>query len=84
MYFLKSNNEVFGRFKEWKTMVEKRTKKHVKTLRTNNGLEFCNASFDELWYDTSSYYFGSRIFGCPAYTHVNDDKLEPRQLNGYF
>ena len=34
VYFLKLKNEVFGRFKEWKTMVEKRTGKQVKTLRT--------------------------------------------------
>ncbi|RVW66143.1 Retrovirus-related Pol polyprotein from transposon TNT 1-94 [Vitis vinifera] len=34
-------------FKEWKTMVEKRTGKVVKTLRTDNGLEFCNKDFDE-------------------------------------
>ena len=38
VYFLKSNDEVFRRFKEWKTMVEKRTGKHVKTLRTYNEL----------------------------------------------
>ncbi|MCR2848035.1 hypothetical protein KN825_15925, partial [Weizmannia coagulans] len=43
---LKSKDEVFGRFKEWKTMVEKRTGKQVKTLRIDNGLEFCNAQFD--------------------------------------
>ena len=47
MYFLKSNDEVFRRFKEWKTMVEKSTGKQVKTLRTDNGLESCNAPFDE-------------------------------------
>ena len=47
VYFLKSKDEVFGRFKEWKTMVEKRTGKQVKTLRTDNGLEFCNKPFDE-------------------------------------
>ena len=39
-------DEVFGKFKEWKTMVEKRTGKKVKNLRTDNGLEFCNAPFD--------------------------------------
>nr|KYP56816.1 Retrovirus-related Pol polyprotein from transposon TNT 1-94 [Cajanus cajan] len=47
VYFLKSKDEVFGRFKEWKTMVEKRTGKLVKTLITNNELEFCNALFDD-------------------------------------
>ena len=43
-----SKTKVFGKFKKWKTMVEKRTGKQVKTLRTNNGLELCNAPFDEL------------------------------------
>ncbi|RVW63516.1 Retrovirus-related Pol polyprotein from transposon TNT 1-94 [Vitis vinifera] len=47
VYFLKAKDEVFGKFKEWKTMVEKRTGKVVKTLRTDNGLEFCNKDFDE-------------------------------------
>lgn len=47
MYFLKAKDEVFGKFKEWKTMVEKRTGKVVKTLRIDNGLEFCNKDFDE-------------------------------------
>ena len=46
VYFLKLKDEVFGRFKEWKTMVEKRTRKQFKTLRTYNGLKFCNAPFD--------------------------------------
>jgi len=47
VYFLKTKDEVFGRFKEWKTMVEKQTRKQVKTLRTYNGLEFCNTEFDD-------------------------------------
>ncbi|KAI4340978.1 hypothetical protein MLD38_025761 [Melastoma candidum] len=47
VYFLKSKDEVFERFKEWKTMGEKRMGNKVKTLRTDNGLEFCNAPFDE-------------------------------------
>nr|GEW13568.1 retrovirus-related Pol polyprotein from transposon TNT 1-94 [Tanacetum cinerariifolium] len=46
VYFLKTKYEVFGKFKEWKTMVEKQTGKQVKTLRTDNGLEFCNTLFD--------------------------------------
>nr|GEW27349.1 integrase, catalytic core [Tanacetum cinerariifolium] len=47
--FLKTKDEVFGKFKEWKTMVEKQIGKQVKTLRTDNGLEFCNASFDNFY-----------------------------------
>ncbi|GKE13525.1 retrovirus-related pol polyprotein from transposon TNT 1-94 [Tanacetum coccineum] len=46
VYFLKTKDKVLGKFKEWKTMVEKRTGKQVKTLRTDNGLEFWNAPFD--------------------------------------
>nr|GEU67730.1 putative polyprotein [Tanacetum cinerariifolium] len=46
VYFLKIKDDVFRKFKEWKTMVEKQTRKKVKTLRTDNGLEFCNTQFD--------------------------------------
>ena len=43
LYFLKNKHEVFVKLKDWKTMAEKRTRKQVKTLRTDNGLAFCNA-----------------------------------------
>nr|GFB69873.1 retrovirus-related Pol polyprotein from transposon TNT 1-94 [Tanacetum cinerariifolium] len=39
-------DEMFGKLKEWKTLVDKQTGKQVKTLRTYNGLEFCITSFD--------------------------------------
>ncbi|RVW57769.1 Retrovirus-related Pol polyprotein from transposon TNT 1-94 [Vitis vinifera] len=158
VYFLKAKDEVFGKFKEWKTMVEKRTGKVVKTLRTDNGLEFCNKDFDEfcrkkgivrhrtvrhtpqqngvaermnqtlvqharcmridtglskkfwaeavntaaylvnrspstaidfktpqeVWSGKPSNYFGLKIFGCPAYAHVSDGKLEPRAMKCIF
>lgn len=29
VYFLKTNDDVFGKLKDWKTMVEKRIGKHV-------------------------------------------------------
>nr|GEV40152.1 retrovirus-related Pol polyprotein from transposon TNT 1-94 [Tanacetum cinerariifolium] len=96
--------------------------KQVKTLRTDNGLEFCNTPFDnfckkegivrhhtvrhtpqqngvaermnqtlmararspstaiglktpqEVWFGKPSNYSDLRIFGCPAYAHVNDGK----------
>ncbi len=158
VYFLKKKDEVFGKFKEWKTMIEKRTGKQVKTLRTDNGLEFCNTPFDEfckkegivrhhtvrhtpqqngvaermnqtllqrarcmrlnanlpkqfwaeavntatylvnrspstaidlktpqeVWYGKPSNYSGLKIFGCPAYAHVNDGKLEARAMKCIF
>lgn len=45
--FLATKNEDFGKFTEWKIMVENQVNKKVKCLRTDNGLEFCNLEFDE-------------------------------------
>ena len=49
MYFLNTKDVVFENFKEFKTMVEKRSRKHVKTLRNDNELEFRNAPFDNFF-----------------------------------
>jgi len=47
-YFLRHKNETFPTFKKWKTLVETQTRKKVKKLRTDNGLEFCSGDFNEL------------------------------------
>ncbi|CAA3009529.1 Retrovirus-related Pol poly from transposon TNT 1-94 [Olea europaea subsp. europaea] len=36
----------FGKFRVWLKSVENQLDKKLKTLRTNNGLEFCNIEFD--------------------------------------
>lgn len=41
IFFLKKKSNVFATFKEWKTMIKKKTRKQVKCLHTYNGLEFC-------------------------------------------
>nr|GEU71587.1 zinc finger, CCHC-type [Tanacetum cinerariifolium] len=41
-------HEASGKFKEWKQLVENQTRRTVKKLRTDNGLEFCNQEFEEL------------------------------------
>nr|GEY75957.1 retrovirus-related Pol polyprotein from transposon TNT 1-94 [Tanacetum cinerariifolium] len=41
-------HEAFGKFKEWKKLVENQTGRTVKKLRTYNGLEFCNREFEQL------------------------------------
>ncbi|AAF19226.1 Highly similar to Ta1-3 polyprotein [Arabidopsis thaliana] len=46
LYFLKSKDETFDKFCEWKSLVENQVNKKVKCLRTDNGLEFCNSRFD--------------------------------------
>ncbi|KAL5541326.1 hypothetical protein UlMin_044586 [Ulmus minor] len=46
-----SDNDAFGKFKEWKKMVEVQTGKKLKKLRTDNGLEFLNYEFDQFCKD---------------------------------
>ena len=47
--FLKQKSDVFLTFKDWKTMIEKKTGRQVKCLRTDNGLEFCSDEFNTLF-----------------------------------
>ncbi|TXG56949.1 hypothetical protein EZV62_018262 [Acer yangbiense] len=47
MYLLKSKDQAFDSFKAWKKLVENQTSKKVKTLRTDNGLEFVKEEFNE-------------------------------------
>jgi len=46
-YFLVKKSDAFERFKEYKAYVENSTGKKIKTLRTDNELEYCNSKFDE-------------------------------------
>ena len=48
IYFLKSKDEVFSKFKEFKALIENHTKKKIKTFRSNNGGEFTSEEFNEL------------------------------------
>uniref|UniRef100_A0A1S4DRC9 Integrase catalytic domain-containing protein n=1 Tax=Nicotiana tabacum TaxID=4097 RepID=A0A1S4DRC9_TOBAC len=49
VYVLKIKDQAFSTFVKWKTMVERQTKRKVKHLRTDNGLEFWNSEFDNFW-----------------------------------
>nr|XP_048330713.1 uncharacterized protein LOC125422662 [Ziziphus jujuba var. spinosa] len=46
LILLKSKDEAFSKFQEWKLLVEKQVNRSVKALRTDNGLEFCNKEFN--------------------------------------
>jgi hypothetical protein len=37
IYFLKAKSDTFDKFKVYKAFIENQTRKHIKTLRTNNG-----------------------------------------------
>ena len=45
VYFLKSKYEVFGKFKEFKALVESLSKRKIKTLRSDNGGEYTSNEF---------------------------------------
>ena len=47
LYFLRTKDEAFPKFIEWKTLTENKTGKKIKRLRTAYGLEFCNKDFDK-------------------------------------
>ncbi|KAH9779695.1 Integrase catalytic domain-containing protein [Citrus sinensis] len=158
VFALKNKDEVLKKFKRWKIFVENQTGLKVKTLRTDNGLEYCNKLFEEfcekngiqrhkivtyipqqnslaekmnrtlvekvkcmliysklpktlwtealnttcylvnrspstaigcqtpmeLWSERMVDYSKLRIFGCTAYAHVKQGKLEPKALKCRF
>ena len=45
VYFLKSKDEVFGKFKEFKALVENLSDKKIKILRSDNGGEYTSNEF---------------------------------------
>jgi len=46
VYFLKQKSEVFDHFQDFKTFVEKQSRKAIKVLRTENGGEYVNHRFE--------------------------------------
>jgi transposase InsO family protein len=48
VYFMKTKDEVFSRFQEFKALVENQTSRKIKTLRSNNGGEYTSKAFKDL------------------------------------
>ena len=46
IYFLKTKSEVFGKFNEFKALIENHSKRRIKTLRSNNGGEYTSKEFE--------------------------------------
>lgn len=46
VYFLKSKDQVFEKFLEWKAMVEKSTRRKLKAICTDNGGEFTSRELE--------------------------------------
>ena len=48
IYLLKSKDEVFSKFKEFKALIENHSEKKIKTFQSDNGKEFKSDEFKEL------------------------------------
>lgn len=46
-YFLKERSEVFDKFLEFKSKVEKQLERKIKILRSDNGKEYCSRKFED-------------------------------------
>jgi hypothetical protein len=49
IYFLKTKDESFNRFQDFKNLVENETGRHIRVFRTDNGKEFDSFKYDELY-----------------------------------
>ena len=46
MYFLKNKSELFGKFKEFKALIENHSERRIKTLIIDNGGEYTLKEFE--------------------------------------
>ena len=51
IYFLKNKDEVFNKFKEFKSLIKNHTEKKINIFLSNNGGEFTSNEFKELCRD---------------------------------
>ena len=47
VYILKTKDQVFDCFLQWKALVERQSKRKLKTLRTDNGGEYTSNKFEK-------------------------------------
>jgi hypothetical protein len=48
IYFLKTKDESFSKFQDFKNLVENQTGRHIRVFRTDNGKEFDSHKYDDL------------------------------------
>ena len=49
MYFLKTKDQVLGKFKEWHAMVENESRRKLKMVRSNRGGEFTSGEYNSYY-----------------------------------
>jgi hypothetical protein len=47
IYFLKIKDEVFGRFQEFRALVENQTRRKIRVLRSDSGVEYTSKEFED-------------------------------------
>nr|GEY07837.1 hypothetical protein [Tanacetum cinerariifolium] len=95
VYLLRFKHEAFQKFKEWKQLVENQTERTSGLPKTFWAEATCTAAYlinrspstaiekktpMEMWSGHPSDYGMLRTFGCVAYSHVQQGKLEPRAV----
>lgn len=59
VYFLKSKNEVFDKFREYKALVENQSGKKIKVFRSDNGTEYVNSQFKDYFRESGIQFHPS-------------------------
>jgi transposase InsO family protein len=49
IFFMKTNDEIFRQFREFKALVEKQTRKKIKVLRSDNGDKYTSNEFRDFY-----------------------------------
>jgi hypothetical protein len=48
IYFLKTKDESFNRFQDFKNLVENQTRRHIRVFKLDNGKEFDSFKYDKI------------------------------------
>ena len=70
-YLLKSKNETFSKFLEFKLQVENQTGLNIKRVRSDNGLEYCNSRFNNL-FKSAGIVHETTVPYCPEQNSVQE------------
>nr|GEY15600.1 retrotransposon protein, putative, Ty1-copia subclass [Tanacetum cinerariifolium] len=92
VHFLRHKNEAFRKLKEWKQLVENQTDSfwaeatvtEAYLINRSPSTTLEKKKPMDLWNGHSKNNEMLRIFGCVAYSHVNQGKLKPRAIKCIF
>lgn len=70
-YLLKSKSETFSKFVEFKSLVENQTGLNIKRVRSDNGLEYCNSQFNNL-FKSAGIVHETTVPYCPEQNSVQE------------